>query len=234
MSAMFESDGLGFVPTPDVLQLPSAQTDGSDRMFSAADTVADPRLGDVDVVLGGSTMACALEAGSSTCKATPDGFTGDYSVIMALEITVNAPELLGHEFTLILRGMDVTNGYDSSDVFIDLAPTVPSDFDPSSVPGFVDLWDDSFDAFVRIEDDYPADCADVGGICNYIGWTVKDGDVVTFRYEVSSFSGDTRPPPTLFYNAFNVVVPEPGTALLMGLGLAGLSCVGGQAGRERS
>jgi hypothetical protein len=234
MSAMFESGGIGFIPSSDVLLLPGTQTDGTDRLFTAADTVANPSLGSVDVQLGGSTKACALAAGSATCEPNLNGIDGRYSVIMALEIKVNAPELLGHEFTLILRGMDVTDGYDSMDVFIDLNPIVPSGFDTTQVSEFAKLWDDSFDPFVRIEDNFPADCADVGGICTYIGWTVKDGDVVTFRYEVDSFPEDTRPPPTLFYNAFNVVVPEPGTALLMGLGLVGLSFAGRRGGREHS
>jgi len=178
------------------------------------------------------------EHGCVYCYARPThaflGLSPGLDFESKLFAKVNAPELLDHELTLILRGMDVTDGYDSMDVFIDLNPIVPSGFDTTQVSEFANLWDDSFDPFVRIEDNFPADCADVGGICTYIGWTVKDGDVVTFRYEVDSFPGDTRPPPTLFYNAFNVVVPEPGTALLIGLGLVGLSFAGRRGGREHS
>ena len=71
-------------------------------------------------------------------------------------------------------------------------------------------------------------------IYNYVAFAnVNVGDVITLRYEVTTGRGDRLFRPELMLNATNVV-PEPGTALLMGLGLAGLAAGGRRIGaRER-
>ena len=85
--------------------------------------------------------------------------------------------------------------------------------DPESESGF--------DPFVVVRDETFAP----GTIYHYVGWTVMVGDTVTFRVDVAAdpIFGSEGGNPMLLANVIPVIVPEPATGLLMGLGLAGLT-----------
>ena len=157
------------------------------------------------------------------CQADASNVNAPFSALVTLEVTVLDTATLSGPFTLFLNSL-IKTGYDASDVTIDLNPTAPAGLDTMAVPGFV--FTGSFTPFVHLE------FTSVGGsvaLFDYIGWTVADGDFVTFRYDV-----DRAPvggmAPQLTANAAPVVVPEPTSAVLMALGLAGLA-VGGNRRR---
>ena len=173
----------------------------------------------VDVELRGSTDVCIL-FGDSTCRANTVGITGAYSVIVSIEVSDTNTELIGGaDFTLFLSGV-VTGDYTPAEVQIELNPVALSDLDTSAVPGFE--FDGSFDTYSHLV---------YSSAYDYIGWNTRLGDRISFQYNVLTAPG-TRGTPQLMANA-TAVVPEPGAALLMGLGLAGLASVNRGSKRRR-
>lgn len=180
--------------------------------------VGDASGGTFDVDVTGSTDVCIL-FNDETCRANTLGITGSYSVIMTLTVSaVNSSDIQG-PFTLFLSGL-ASGSYAASEVAVELDPTVPTALDTTAVPNFV--WNGGFSSpIVRVND-----VADSPNIYDYVGWTVAGvNDSITFQYDASVAPG-TRGTPQLMANATTAVVPEPGTALLMGLGLAGLAAAG--------
>ena len=173
----------------------------------------------VDVELRGSTDVCIL-FGDSTCRANTAGITGAYSVIVSIEVSGINTGLIGDaDFTLFLSGV-VTGDYTPAEVQIELNPVVLAGLDMSAVPGFE--FDGSFDTYSHLV---------YNSAYDYIGWNTSLGDRISFQYNVLTAPG-TRGTPQLMANAI-AVVPEPGTALLMGLGLAGLASVNRGSKRRR-
>ena len=196
----------------------------SDPLISRS--AGDPALMP-DVELLGSQDLCILVGSEDVCRSSAVGVTEAYSALVSIEVNVVDATLTG-PFTLYLDSLAVGSPYAFSEVSIELDPTTTTPnfatLDTSAVPGFATRFDGTYDPFVHIE------FTGVSGItvlADYIGWTVKNGDFITFRYDVSvgAIGGDA---PQLTANAIPIVVPEPGTALLMGLGLAGLTLLGGR------
>jgi len=209
----FEADGLG--------GLPVGQIDPTTPFLLAGAPGTVPVL---DVELLGSQDICILAAGGNVCQTDASGITGDFSALVTLEINVVDPATLSGPFTLFLNSLTSDPAYDLGNVSIELTPFAPEGLDASAVPVFENYFDGSFDPFVHVQ------FTTTGGstvLADYVGWTVEDGDIVTFRYDVvgGPVGGFT---PQLTANAVPIVVPEPGTALLMALGLAGLSFAGGR------
>lgn len=175
--------------------------------------VGEGAPGAFPVNVEGSMDLCIL-VDDEVCRANTGGITSAYSVIMTLTVTsVTASEIDG-PFTIFLS--DLSMDYEPGDVAVELDPALPSNLVTTAVPDFV--WNDSFTPFVRVHDE-------LFGL-DYVGWTVDGvGDSVTFRYDVAT-APSAFGTPQLFTNATSLVVPEPGTALLMGLGLAGLAIAG--------
>lgn len=225
--AAFDSTGTGFVESPELLALPSASIDLSTPLLSAGD-VATGASFDVDFTGSAAGEVCIL-AGSSpgACQADLFNVTGAYSALVTLDISAINSGLVSGPFTLVISQLALVspNGdvFSPSEVSIALDPTAPTSLDTSAVPGFV--FDGTFTPFVRIED---VACMNSDGTCSYLGWTIDApggssiGQTVTFRYDVSTPPAG-RDTPQLLFNAVPVLVPEPGTALLVGLGLIGLS-----------
>ena len=189
--------------------LPSFTIDGSDAFLMAGEAGA----GNFAVDITGSTGICLFTASSPVCQSDTTGVTGPYSVFVTFQVSaINNPLIPAADpFSLVLSGL-VGNAYDESEVSIELDPTVPLGLNVSGIAGF------NLIPFERVIDETFAP----GTIYNYLGWTVQVGDSVSFRYDVnSSPKGGTTPQLTM--NAVNSVIPEPGTALLMGIGLAGLA-----------
>lgn len=232
--ANFDSTGIGFVPSPEISALPGFTVDLSTPLYAAGDPSGG---GSFEVDFSGSAAGevCILSSASpNACQADLSGVTTPYSALVTLEISaINTSGIVG-PFTLALTMLDLGTGtgneYDASEVSIALDPTAPMPLDTTAVPGFD--FDGTFDPFVRIQD---LACSNSGGNCNYLGWTIGGGLVgesVTFRFDMST-APNGRDSPRLLFNAIPVVVPEPGTALLMALGLAGLSAIG-RDGRRAS
>ena len=211
----FEADGLG--------GLPVGQIDPMTPFLLAGAPGTAPVL---DVELLGSQDICILAAGGNVCQTDVSGITGDFSALVTLEINVVDPATLSGPFTLFLNSLSLTSdpAYDLGNVSIELNPFAPEGLDASAVGFFEENFDGSFDPFVHVQ------FTTTGGsmvLADYVGWTVEDGDIVTFRYDVvgGPVGGFA---PQLTANAVPIVVPEPETALLMALGLAGLSFAGGR------
>lgn len=206
LPANFDST-FGFEPT-NLGGLPTWTMGEGDPFLGAGEASAGPFAVD----LTGSTNVCIL-FGNETCRASTQGLAGPYTVLMTLTVSaVNSGEIDG-PFTLMLTGLNST-GYAASEVAVELDPIVPTSLDTSAVPGFV--WNGGFTQVSRIMDTTFSPT-----VYDYVGWVVNVGDSVTFQYNVLS-APNGRGAPQLTANA-TTVVPEPGTALLMGLGLAGLS-----------
>lgn len=230
--AHFDSTGTGFIETPELLALPDASIDLSTPLLSAGDEATGFSF-DVDFTGSDSGEVCILAASSpGACQADLVGVTGPYSALVTLDISaVNSSQIDG-PFTLVISQLALMspNGdtFSPSEVSLALDPTAPPSLDTSAVPGFA--FDGTFTPFVRIED---VACTNSDGSCSYLGWTIDApggssvGQTVTFRFDVSTAPAG-RDTPQLLFNAVPVLVPEPGTALLVGLGLMGL------AARERA
>lgn len=74
------------------------------------------------------------------------------------------------------------------------------------------------DAFELVLWDYYG----TGTLYRYLGFVMSEGDSVTFRYDVAAQSVGGTPVVITSATYDYTVVPEPGTALLLGLGLGGL------------
>lgn len=210
-SARFASGGWGFDPAA-LTGLPLSTIDGTTPFLSAGEAGAAASL---DIELTGSTVLCVLDAAGDACRAADPAPTGAFSVLVSL--TVDVPDgAVSGPFTLLLTSLVGGLGYGPDDVAIPLAATPPAHLDPSAVPRF--LWTGGLTPFVRVRDL----SATPGAVYDYIGWTVEDGSSVTFRYDVPSGLAGTGYP-QLTANAVPLVVPEPGAALLLGLGLAVLA-----------
>jgi len=214
LSAALHPGGSGFDDT-NLGGLPSWSFDFSDGFLA----VGEAGTGGFDVDVTGSTDVCIL-FGDETCRATTQGITGPYSVLVTLSVSAVAEALFNPgPFSLFLSGVMSVPGseYDTSEVVVELNPTLPTSLDTTAVPGFV--WNGGFTAFSHlVYDEFDPFLYD------YIGWAVNIGDSVTFRYDVLT-SPDGRGTPALLGNA-TTVIPEPGAALLMGIGLAGLAATG--------
>lgn len=163
---------------------------------------------------------CILVGSDPACRANADGVTTPYSVIMSIEVASVAAGL-EDPFLLVLTGLAADETiYGPGDLFVELNPTAPVGLDTSAVPNF--RFDGAFDPFLHVID---LDRVGADPRYDYIGWEIpNDGspfETLSFRYEVTN-PVDGRIP---FIGANAVVVPEPGTALMMGLGLAGLASI---------
>ena len=210
--ANFDTQLFGFDPAG-LGGLPTLTIDAQDDFLTAGDP--ESPLGPWDVDISGTADICLFTASNPVCQSDVAGINGPYSVFVTFEVTaVHAPGLSG-PFTMFLTTLvdnDPANVYAANEMAIELDPTVPVGLDVSGIAGF------NLRPFVHVIDeiDAPYD------IYHHIGWTVQLGDTVSFRYDVFTAPG-TRSTPALAMNAVGRVVPEPGTALLMGLGLAGLA-----------
>ncbi len=177
--------------------------------------------GTTDVQIDGSFDLCILVGASTTCDSS--AFVGDSApVTFLVTLTVaaiNNPDISG-PFTLILRDLNPSPGYPRSAITVDTDYAAIPNFDPNGFDFDASHGINGFDPFIVIQDSVADD-----DIRYYLGWTVMLGDSVTFRFDLEE--GTIRSDLPFFeFSAIPVTVPEPGTALLMGLGLAGLCTAG--------
>jgi hypothetical protein len=194
--------------------LPVGMMDGDDNFLTAGEGGGMSAL---DVELSGSTDLCIFTASSPSCQGDTAGITGAYSAFVTITVSaINTSEISG-PFTLFLSGL-AAGSYGVDEVTIELNPTVPDGLDTSGIPGF------GFELMGHIVDESFAPAP----AYHYVGWRAQLGDTISFRYDVSTAPG-SRGAPQLMANAIGraiVPVPEPGTAVLMGLGLVALGVRG--------
>ncbi len=220
--AVFATEGWGF-DAAGLAGRPTFSIDESVPFLAAGAPGSAPNL---DIELIGTTNICVLTPGSSVCRGANPAPTGPFSVLVSFTVNVLNPAVDG-PFTLMLTSLVGSLGYAPSEVAIELDPAIPAGLDTTAVPAFV--FDGELDAFVHVRDLY----APPTTIYDYVGWTVQQGSRVVFRYDVlTQLRGSSYPQFTA--NAVPVVVPEPATALLFGLGLAGLSLAGGRRAGDRA
>lgn len=209
---------------PMTLSAPDLVIDGRAGILPARDELG---IGGSDALFTGSTNVCILIGASETCLSDPleplDMQPAPVTFLVTLQITSVSAALGSDPFTLLLRNLDGTAGYDRSYVTVDtnydeipglvIPPSTGFIFDPGNGMN-------GFDPAIVVQNNI-----DVGDIRYYLGWTVSLGDSVTFRYDLEQgeIMGFT---PSFVWSATPFVVPEPGTALLIGLGLGGLSVAG--------
>ncbi|MBW2501224.1 MAG: PEP-CTERM sorting domain-containing protein [Deltaproteobacteria bacterium] len=180
-----------------------------------------------------SQSVCILPTGGNVCETSAGG-ASTVGAIVTWEITSIDTAEIETPFTLMFTGLvspleqpTPETGYLSSEVDIGVNVAAPPGLDTSRTPG-VELDPSSptgFDPFVLVRDETfgTGSAADL-----YLGWTVVAGvgDKITFFFEVDPLREDMEKvpyAPQFRIAAIPVVVPEPGTALLMGLGLASLT-----------
>lgn len=180
-----------------------------------------------------SQSVCVLPTGGNVCQTSAGGAT-TVGAIVTWEITSIDTAEIQTPFTLMFTGLvspleqpTPETGYLSSEVDIGVDAVAPPGLDTSATPG-VELDPTSptgFDPYVLVRDETfgAGSEADL-----YVGWTVVAGvgEKITFFFEVDPLRDNTEGvpyAPQFRIAAIPVVVPEPGTALLMGLGLAGLA-----------
>ncbi len=218
----FEPAGLG--------GLPEITIDRNDPFETAADELAPG--GPYAVELSGTGALCILASGESTCRSNAVGIVNPYSVIMSFQVSAVNTESIDDEFVLVVTNFFDPTGlgqYDENDLDVELTPMAPAGLETSAVAGF--LFDGSFDAFTHVVDiDSTPPASPPPGYqarYDYIGWRLTMADVgdrvISLRYEVRDPAANGAIP-GIMMNAVPII-PEPGTALLLGLGLAGLASV---------
>ncbi len=207
----------GFLPE-DLEDLPSITMDASDPWLMAGEET----LSNLDVELTGTTDLCVLAGTTNTCLATPTGVTDPYMVLVTFTVSaINTPTIDG-DFTLFLSGLMPNGSWGPGEVEVVLDQAAAAAVNPT---GFVA---GDFRPFVHVIDESGA-----GDPFHYVGWTVQVGDTISFKYNVVADPAG-RAAPHITTNALARPIPEPGTALLMGLGLAGLTLAGSQRGERRA
>lgn len=191
--------------------------DSSTVLLDANDLAAP---GNTDVQIDGSFDLCILIGSSTKCDSSI--FVGEpapVSFIVTLTVAkINDPALASSPFTLILRDLNPAPGYARTDVTVDDSYAAIPNFNPNGFDFDPNNGINGFDPFRVIEHEVAP-----GDIRYYLGWTVILGDSVTFKFDLEDGSIRNNLPGFLFSAT---AVPEPGTALLIGLGLVGLSVAG--------
>ena len=209
--------GVGF----DIGSLPGVDLVIDDTV-ELIDANEPPAMGTAAVELSGSMDLCILVGSSTTCQPTIDiGTAAPVSFLVTYTVSAINTSLITGPFTLLLTDLNSALGYSRSDITLDIAPAPIPALDTSLVPDF--FFDptngvNGFDPFIVVQDDFFG----AGNEQYYVGWTVMLGDTVTFKFDLNGgvIGAST---PGFETAAIPVVVPEPGTALLMGLGLAALA-----------
>lgn len=193
--------------------LPTGTMNGQDG-FLAAGEVGFPGALDIELMGTGSGL-CVFTASSNACQGNTAGITGAWSAYVTFSVSAVNPAEIDGPFTLFLSGLDPAGAYSASEVTVELDPTLEPGLDVSGIPGF------DLRSFGRVIDETDAPVA----IYDYIGWQAQVGDTITFRYDVSTAPGSRGTPGFLANGISRVIlpIPEPGTSLLMGLGLVGLA-----------
>lgn len=191
--------------------------DSSTVLLDANDLSAP---GNTDEQIDGSLDLCILIGSSTTCDSSI--FVGELapvSFIVTLTVAkINNPAVASLPFTLILRDLNPAPGYPRTAVTVDDSYAAIPNFDPNGFDFDPNNGINGFDPFTVIEHEVAP-----GDIRYYLGWTVILGDSVTFKFDLEDGSIQNNLPGFLFSAT---AVPEPGTALLIGLGLVGLSVAG--------
>ncbi len=225
----FQEEGLG--------ALPSGEADfGNDDFLTAGQ---DLGMGSLNVTLGNMDICIFVEGpgGSTPCQSNTTGITGAYSGLVTVTVSAVDPSVISGPFTLFLNSLctmasaadgpcrsETTSFYSTNEVTVELNPTLSDLPDVSGIDGF------GFAPLVHIVDvtDQSMGFPDL----HYVGWEVVLGQTFSFRFDVLS-APEGRHYPTLHVNALGrSVIPEPSTAMLMGLGLALLATGERRFGRE--